>query len=1341
MGLGASAGGLAATLRFFEHLPAGSGMAFVVVFHLSAEHESSAADILQRVTSMPVLQVTETVAIQPDHVYVIAPGLQPGMDDGHLQVTALERRRGHPVAVDLFFRTLAQAHRDRAIAVILSGNGSDGAVGLADMKREGGVTLAQWPGDAEYDGMPSAAVATGLVDFVLPAAEIPGKLVELWRNARKIRLPDAGAVGLEADEPDSGLASASAEAALGDVMAMLQARTGNDFQHYKRATVLRRLERRMQVTAQPDLPSYRDHLEHHPEETAPLLQDMLISVTGFFRDRLAFEALERELMQQLPQRSAAGPWRGWVVGCATGEEAYSLAMLVNDHAPPRTTGPVQIFASDIDERALATARRGLYPDGIVSDVAPIRLREYFDHEEGAYRVKRTVRDLITFAQHNVLRDPPFSRLDLISCRNLLIYLEREVQAQVLEVFHFALNPGGVLLLGSAETADWQPELFTVVDNRHRIYRSNPVQQHRTIPQPRQLDSMPTLSLASPPLARSDGAALPLNRRTPELHVPAGVVVDRRHHVVYISSGAARYLRHAEGIPSQNLLDIVQPELAAALGSALLHCLNTGQRVAARPVRLEGDAGPFVHMSVRPNGPGEQAATFTVLFDALDTSLGVPAGEADPTVAVMEEENRRLREKLGGALGDSASSNEALRSSNEELQSMNEEFRSASEELETGKEELQSVNEELTTVNFELKSKVDETAKTNDDLTNLIASMDIATVFVDRNLCIKRFTPRAVKIFSILATDVGRPLLDLSHRLVYRDVGSDVTHVIESLSVLEREVQGQAGNWYMVRISPYRTDQDRIDGAVLNFIDVSELHRVQDQLRANDERLRVVVSSAKDYAIMTLDSNGNFTSWNKGAELMFGYTEAEILGEHFGRLFTPEDKAAGAPERELREARENGRALDERWHMRKDGSRFYCSGTTTPIVEGAADGYAKIARDLTERQLLDKQRDELLQAEKRLRSQLEAAHAMRTQFLAVLSHELKNPLNLILMNAELIARAPEGLGSMRLARSVDVIRRTVQTQSQIIDDLLDLSRLHTGKLALSCTALPAGPVIERLLDGLRPDALSKQIDLSSEIEDLVVYADAVRLEQIVWNLVSNAVKFTPGSGRVCVRLARDGAFARLEVSDTGMGVERDAIDSVFEMFAQGGEDVTTRQEGGLGIGLALVRQLAELHGGRAEARSEGRGKGATFVVWLPLFDGQPGGAIRTAGTTLIGKNVLLVEDNPDMLDVTQDVLTMEGAVVTTASGAREALQQAELATFDLVISDIAMPGMDGHQLIAELRRRPHSAHWPAIAVSGLVQPDDLQKSKVAGFDEHLAKPLSIDALHDAYARLLRNVRNR
>jgi two-component system CheB/CheR fusion protein len=524
--------------------------------------------------------------------------------------------------------------------------------------------------------------------------------------------------------------------------------------------------------------------------------------------------------------------------------------------------------------------------------------------------------------------------------------------------------------------------------------------------------------------------------------------------------------------------------------------------------------------------------------------------------------------------------------------------------------------------------------------------------------------------------------------------------------------------------------------VLNFIDVSERRQAQEQLRARDERLRLVAESTRDFAIITMDGEGRVTSWNQGAELMFGHAEARMLSEPIDRIFVPEDRTAGQPEAERRQARERGRSLDERWHLRKDGSRLYCSGITTPFHDGRDGGFAKIVRDLTERQLLERQREQVLQAEQQVRRQLESAHALRSEFLAILSHELKNPLNLILMNTELLGRSVPALSKPPASRAIDTIRRTVHAQSQIIDDLLDLSRVTTGKLSLTRTAVQCRADIEKIVQALRPEAQAKQVELRLEAVDLVVHADAVRLEQIVWNLVSNALKFTSPGGRVTVRLARDGACARLDVSDTGRGLEPRLLEQVFDMFVQGDGAASTRQAGGLGIGLALVKQLAELHGGRVQAQSPGPGQGATFSVWLPLFEGYLSGEAPqpASANPLRGRRVLLVEDNPDTLESLQMLLEVEGARVTPASSAAAALQKAAEGEFDLLVSDIAMPGMDGLQLIAELRRRPRSARWPAIAVTGFAGAADAQRAKAAGFDAHLGKPLSLDALNDTFRRL-------
>lgn len=547
VGIGASAGGLPALLRLFEQMPAHNGMAFVVVMHLSPKHQSNADQLLQRATRMPVLQVVETVKIEPNHVYVIAPSKQLTMMDGSLTVADMQRPRGQHIAIDAFFRTLAEAQRERAVAVVLSGTGGDGATGIGRVKETGGVILVQHPGDAEHDGMPLAAIGTGLVDFVLPVIEMPQKLVDLWANASTIELPPAGPADLPASAVTDVDESADAEQALQRVLGLLRAQTGHDFRQYKRATVLRRIERRMQVRAVHSLPEYMRLLEADTGEHKLLLNDLLIGVTNFFRDREAFETIERDILPAIfRDRKASDEVRAWVAGCATGEEAYSLAMLLADQAALVAHPPnYQVFASDIDEHAIAIARAGSYPTSIVTDVTPARLRQHFTRDENRYLIRKAVRDRILFAVHNLLRDPPFSRIDLISCRNLLIYLNRDIQQRVLETFHFALKPGGYLFLGSSESAESVDELFVAVDKKNRIYRSRA--SVRSLPYHRAQHSAPAhLNLPEPrtlaAAARRQASLAEVHQRALAQFAPPSVVVDLDHNIVHMSERAAQYMR-------------------------------------------------------------------------------------------------------------------------------------------------------------------------------------------------------------------------------------------------------------------------------------------------------------------------------------------------------------------------------------------------------------------------------------------------------------------------------------------------------------------------------------------------------------------------------------------------------------------------------------------------------------------------------------------------------------------------------------------------------------------------------------------------------------------------------
>ncbi|SPA22618.1 Putative chemotaxis methyltransferase protein; contains Methylesterase domain (CheB), Methylase of chemotaxis methyl-accepting proteins domain (CheR), signal transduction histidine domain (NitrB), signal receiver (Rec) domain [Cupriavidus taiwanensis] len=1350
VGIGASAGGIEALIEIFEGLPSTTGAAYVLVIHLSPDHASHLAELLQARTSMRVQQVTTSTPIEANQVYVIAPNHNLTMVDGYLRVTPQERSRSRSTAnIDLFFRSLAEAHQQRAVSVVLSGAGSDGSVGLTRVKELGGIAIAQEPEDAEYSSMPRAAISTGMVDFVVRASDIPQRLMDLWSAASHIRLPQAMDDAGPAAPPTPQ--SESSERALREIMVILRTRTSHDFRHYKRATVLRRIERRLQVNGLTDLQQYRDYLHLHPEETPALLQDMLISVTNFFRDKEAFDALRTQVLPQLFENRAEGEViRAWTPGCATGEEAYSLAMLLQEasaHTPEQVS--FQVFATDIDERAVTIARNGLYPEPIAADIDPARIRQFFTKEASHLRVRKELRERVLFALHNVLSDPPFSRLDLICCRNLLIYLDRDAQADILRTFHFALRPGGYLFLGNSEAADSVSNLFSVVDKKARIYRAN-VAVRADTPMPLAIAGTAAtrapISVLQPPGKRKFSFG-DLHQRLIEQHAPPSVLVSRESEIVHLSDRAGRFLQYVGGEPSHNIIAVVRPELRLELRTAIYQALQTNHSVEARRVQLERDGKHFfVNMTARPVHDAEANGDFVlVLFDEVEDSMSAaptsqPGEERDPMIAQLERELQRTKEQLQATIEQSETSTEELKASNEELQAINEELRSATEELETSKEELQSINEELTTVNAELKSKVEETGKINDDLQNLITANDIGTVFVDRSMCIKRYTPRAIDVFSIIPSDIGRSLLDITHRLEYDKLADDAAEAFDSLRLIEREVRSNDGRWYLARFLPYRTTEDRIDGAVLSFIDITSRRAAEERLREGEKRMNIVAESTRDYAIITFDDKGRVNSWNTGAERIFGVGEADMLGLPADVLYTPEDRAAGVPQEEMAQARMYGRVEEDRWHVRKDGSRFRTTGVLSRLDKGGVSGFAKIMRDLDELALTRIATRTVRPGDAAgvpgTESMDGRAERLRDEFLAVVSHELKHPLNLISASAELISRSPDARGSDVIQRAAATIRRTVMSQAHIIDDLLDMSRLRTGKLSVAHAPLDWNEVVARVCSAIEEEVARKQIALERSLppQPVMIDADLTRIEQIVWNVVSNAIKYTSAGGTIQVSLMKANGKGVLEVRDTGVGIDAQSLPHIFDMFRQGA--APTARKGGLGIGLSLVRELVNVQGGTVRAESEGQGKGALFTVSFPICTNVPleAGTSQTPTRPLENTTILLVDDDPGTVETFKLLLEMEGAQVEVATSAQDAMRQLETLHPDLLLSDIGMPDMDGLEFIRAIRNNQQLNKVTAFALSGYGRPDDIRRSMHAGFDAHLTKPVSLDALINAIEEL-------
>ena len=993
------------------------------------------------------------------------------------------------------------------------------------------------------------------------------------------------------------------------------------------------------MRSQPNLPAYATFLYDHPDETVALLKDLLISVTNFFRDPKPFEAVERDVLPQVfDEKTAEDEVRIWVAGCATGEEAYSIAMLCAERMQDVIDAPkVQIFATDIDEAAIATAREGLYTINDAADVSAERLRRFFTPEGDSYRVRREIREMVLFAHHNFLKDPPFSRLHFISCRNVLIYLNATAQARVVETFHFALKPRGFLFLGTSESVDGATDLYSVYNRDSHIFQARDVSP-RNYPIP---EAVPHFHFPkNNPLQKAEEATRPgrmsfgeLHQKLLEQYAPPSVVVNEEYEIVHMTERVGKYFEFTGGEPTQNLLKFIRPEIRLELRTALFQAVQYKTAVETQNLELTINGKPqSLDVHIRPVlEEGDTAKGFILVVfketEGRQTQNGaVRIASDEPVAKQLEEELIRLKTQLRTSSEQHEFHSEELKASNEEFQAINEELRLAAEELETSKEELQSINEELRTVNQELKIKIDEISLVTNNLQNFINSADVGTIFLDRSFCIRLFTPAVLQVYNLKDADYGRPITDITNKVLYDGVQKDAETVLEKLTVIEREVSTTDNQWYMMRVLPYRTADDRINGTVITFFDVTARKRIETKLLQSEQYMRLLIEGATDYAIITLNPEGVVVSWSGGAEAVIGYSEAEIIGRSGDIIFTPEDREAGVPAQEMAKAKRDGRAADERWHLCKDGQLFWGTGSVSPLWDGDHNliGFVKILRDKTAQKQLDealsksegeykvkleKEVNERMAELREINVNLQHANDNLQQFASIASHDLQEPLRKIALFTSILKKNWKDVLPDEGKEVMEKITKATNRMSQLIAEVLQYSMIAYGEKNFEPVDLNA--VVKTVFQDV--DLLIEESGAVIEYNTPLPAIDAVPLQmhQLFYNLMTNALKFRTSHVKPVIRIAANelseeevqkfhslnsnNVYIEIIVSDNGIGFDPQFAEQVFQIFER---LHSVDDYEGTGIGLALCKKIVESHHGHIFAIAN-EGEGASFHVVLPV----------------------------------------------------------------------------------------------------------------------------------------------
>jgi two-component system CheB/CheR fusion protein len=1325
VGIGASAGGLEALESVFDQMPDNGGMAYVIVQHLSPDFKSLMVELMGRHTRMAIHRVKDSMVVEPDSLYLIPPKQDMVIKDGRLLLTERESPKSLALPIDHFFHSLAADKGSNSVGIILSGTGSDGSSGIEHVHAAGGLVIVQSPDSAKFDGMPRSAIETGCVDATVDPEKIPDLLHQYLVHRDRVILRNE-ILPLN-------------ESAMEQIFRSLQQRHRVDFSQYRPTTIGRRIERRIEMDSSiGSIKEYADLIASDTVELDQLHADLLIGVTNFFRDGEPFDTLKvNALKKLLAEHPAHEEFRVWVAACATGEEAYSIAILIDECLrESQRQLEVKVFATDIHRKAINKATTGIYAEELLKGVSQERKSRYFSKVESGYQINPDIRRTVVFAPHNLVSDPPFTRLSLVTCRNFLIYLLPKTQTKVISHFHFGLKKGGYLLLGSSETPGQLSNEFEVVDAHNRLYVKT---RDARLGGPLFTNSLAQTSLAvnrylpvntsSRERLREERLILSSDEVLANL-VPPGIVVDHLGRVLQVFQNAGKYLRVSDGLLSSNLMDMVDDDLRLAIGGAIQRSTKRGEPVLYERLQIKaGEAGSHqVRLTVTPLPKGDTPRKFVITFEQLQEDTNEDLLARQTSRIDLDEVSKKHLEDLEQELRHNReilqATTEEMETSNEELQATNEELVASNEELQSANEELHSVNEELFTVNGEYQRKISELTELTLDFDNLLESTEIHTLFLDKTLCIRKFTPLMADVLHLVPHDLGRRIDAFVHNINAENLSDKISQVLETGEPWEEQVQAGKETEFLLRLLPYRAATES-SGVILTLIDISKLAAAQAEATLERERFERAIEANRDGTWDWPDLTKSEMWWSPTCYQILGYEPDEFPSLHseWMRLIHPDDRAKieatsiPGSDKCYVEVHEN---FDYRMLHKSGEYRWYCHRA---IVDFDQNGKAvRMTGSIADIQ--DRKASEVLANE---------GIRLRDNFLSMLSHELRNPMGAVMNALTNLDCDSETDSELEASDELAVIRRQTQQMARLLDDLLDVARFGRDKIEFRKEIVDLCGLVDSVIESVDYQLEEKKQILKTSICEgpLHIIGDPSRIGQSQTNLIVNASKFSEPDQRISYSIQRENKEAVITVTDEGAGISPDLLESVFGLFVQS-EDTLERSAGGMGVGLSLTQKIIHAHNGTVTAASDGVGHGSQFQIRLPLTTIQHEKREPTKSKSLdrsLTCKVLLIEDNVDAREMIAKTFRRRGFEVLAVGDGKVAINKFPEFGPRVAVVDIGLPGVSGYDVARTIRQNPLWNNVMLVALTGYGRKEDKAAIFDAGFNHHIVKPLIFDNLHD------------